>query len=81
MSIQRIGDIGGIGIIESRVENRQNDQFSRGQGFSITLTKVEPDLYRAESSDGKFKAEARTEEDAAYQLQSLMRDAGRKGEL
>lgn len=81
MAIKREGNIGGIEILSSRVENRHSDIFARGQGFSITLTKVEPDLYRAESADGKFTAEARTEEDAAYQLQSKMRDAGRQGEL
>ena len=81
MSIKREGDIGGIGIIESRVENRQRDTFSRGQGFAITLTKVGPDEYKAISSDGKFEVTAPTEERAAYDLQCAMLAAGVRGEL
>lgn len=81
MSIKREGDIEGIEILSSRVENRQNDLFGRGQGFAISLTKVGPDVYKATSSDGKFSVEAPTEERAAYDLQVKMRDAGARGEL
>jgi hypothetical protein len=86
VSIKREGDIEGFVIQDSRVENRQNDTFSRGQGFSISLTKVAtepgtPDEYKATSSDGKFEVTAPTEERAAYDLQQVMLEAGRKGEL
>ena len=86
MSIKRETDIEGFTILESRVENRQNDTFSRGQGFSISLTKVatepgQPDQYRATSSDGKFEVVAPTEERAAYDLQRRMLSAGRAGTL
>lgn len=81
MSIKREDNIEGFAILESRVENRQNDTFSRGQGFSISLTKVGPDEYKATSSDGKFEVTAGTEERAAYGLQQKMLEAGRAGTL
>lgn len=86
MGIRREGDIEGIGILDSRIENRQNDTFSRGQGFAISLTKVatepgQPDQYKATSSDGKFEVTASTEERAAYDLQQQMLAAGRAGTL
>jgi len=81
VSIKREGDIEGFGIQSSRVENRQNDLFGRGQGFAISLTKVGPDEYKATSSDGKFEVTAPTEERAAYDLQQAMLAAGVRGEL
>jgi len=81
MGIKREDDIEGFKILESRVENRQSDTFSRGQGFSISLTRVGPDEYKATSSDGKFEVTASTEERAAYDLQSKMLAAGRAGTL
>jgi hypothetical protein len=81
VSIRREGDIAGIGIQSSRIENQQRDTFTRGQGFAISLTRVGPDEYRATSADGKFEVTAPTEERAAYDLQQTMLAAGVRGEL
>jgi hypothetical protein len=86
MSQKRSGEIEGFKILESRHEGASRDVFTRGQGFSISLTRVavgpgEADQYKATSSDGLFTVTAASEEEAARGLRESMERAAIKGEL